>query len=60
MMGIIGVSIGLVGFLLHQLIHLIAEIKWERAEHFIQVGGPSELLADLNCMGGVSGQLRKR
>jgi hypothetical protein len=37
MMGLIGVSIGLVGFFLHQVIHLIAEIKWEIAERYIQV-----------------------
>lgn len=37
MMGLIGLSIGMVGFLLHQLIHLVAEVKWEKAEHLIKV-----------------------
>ena len=37
MMGVIGISVGLVGFLLHQVIHLIADVKWHRAEHYFQV-----------------------
>lgn len=39
MMGMIGVTIGIVGFLLHQAIHLIAEVKWIKAEQYMQVSG---------------------
>ena len=37
MMGMIGVTIGIVGFLLHNVIHLIAEVKWERANVYFHV-----------------------
>ncbi len=36
-MGMIGITIGLTGFFLHQGIHLIADLKWEKAEHYMQV-----------------------
>ncbi|XP_064610554.1 chloride channel protein C-like [Liolophura sinensis] len=38
MMGLIGFSVGLIGFLLHQLIEKVADIKWEMTEDFIQEG----------------------
>ena len=37
MMGIIGFSVGIVGFLLHQIIDIISEFKWELTSHYIQV-----------------------
>lgn len=37
MMGLIGFSVGVIGFLLHQLIEKVADIKWEMTEDFIQV-----------------------
>jgi len=36
-MAIIGVTVGLLGFLLQQIIHLISHVKWQRAEQLIQV-----------------------
>jgi len=36
-MGVIGVVTGLVGVLLHQLVHLIGRLKWTQANAFIQV-----------------------
>jgi hypothetical protein len=38
MMGLIGTTVGLVGFLLHQITHLVSDIKWHRTELLIQVG----------------------
>ena len=38
MMGMIGISIGITGFLLHQTIHLIGDIKWDKAQQLYQVG----------------------
>ena len=38
MMGIIGVSVGLLGFLLHQIIDLISEVKWEATREYIASG----------------------
>lgn len=35
MMGLIGFCVGIVGFLLHQLIDLFADLKWEKAREFI-------------------------
>lgn len=35
-MGLIGFLVGLVGFLLHQLIDLIAETKWSVARDLVQ------------------------
>ena len=35
MMGMIGVSVGLLGFLLHQIIDLISEVKWESTREYI-------------------------
>lgn len=37
MMGLIGVSIGIVYFLLHQPIHLMSHFKWHKAEHLLHV-----------------------
>ena len=37
MMGLIGTTVGLVGFLLHQITHLLSDIKWHRTETLIQV-----------------------
>ena len=42
MMGIIGFSVGIVGFLLHQIIDIISEFKWELTSHYIQVNTTSE------------------
>ena len=36
MMGIIGFSVGIVGFLLHQIIDIISEFKWELTSYYIQ------------------------
>ncbi|XP_013403924.1 chloride channel protein C [Lingula anatina] len=35
MMGLIGFSVGFLGFLLHQLIDLVSETKWEKARDFV-------------------------
>ena len=37
MMGLIGFTVGFIGFLLHQLIDVIADFKWERASQYIVV-----------------------
>lgn len=37
MMGLIGVTVGLIGFLLHQSIDVIADFKWDKANDFIEV-----------------------
>ena len=37
MMGLIGFCIGLIGFVLHQLIEKIADIKWEITQKYIEV-----------------------
>ena len=36
MMGIIGFSFGILGFLLHQIIDIISEFKWELTSFYIQ------------------------
>ncbi|ELU14762.1 hypothetical protein CAPTEDRAFT_132493, partial [Capitella teleta] len=41
MMGLIGFTVGIIGFLLHQLIDVISEVKWEKANHFIRFVRPS-------------------
>ena len=38
MMGMIGFTVGLIGFLLHQLIEQISEFKWDTAQDFLKVG----------------------
>ncbi|XP_041376140.1 chloride channel protein C-like [Gigantopelta aegis] len=38
MMGLIGFSVGLIGFLLHQLIEEIAKFKWNMLQKFLQDG----------------------
>jgi len=38
MMGLIGFSVGILGFLLHQIIDLISEVKWEATKEFIRSG----------------------
>ena len=38
MMGLIGFSVGLLGFLLHQIIDLISELKWEHTIEYIKAG----------------------
>ncbi|XP_074645246.1 chloride channel protein D-like isoform X2 [Tubulanus polymorphus] len=35
MMGFIGFAVGFIGFLLHQLIDIISDFKWEKASEFI-------------------------
>ena len=37
MMGLIGLVVGLIGFLLHQIIFVIADLKWDKAQEFIKV-----------------------
>lgn len=37
-MGLIGFSVGILGFLLHQIIDLISEVKWEHTKQFIAAG----------------------
>ena len=37
MMGLIGLCVGIIGFLLHQVIDVIADLKWEKANEFIKV-----------------------
>ena len=37
MMGLIGFCVGFIGFLLHQLIDVIADIKWDKAQEYIKV-----------------------
>eukprot|EP00058_Branchiostoma_floridae_P014365 XP_002599853.1 hypothetical protein BRAFLDRAFT_95543 [Branchiostoma floridae] len=41
MMGLIGFSVGFLGFLLHQIIEIISEYKWDKAEDFIKYLRPS-------------------
>jgi chloride channel 7 len=36
-MGLIGFTIGVIGFLLHQLIEKIADVKWEITQKYIEV-----------------------
>ncbi|XP_022809140.1 chloride channel protein A-like [Stylophora pistillata] len=36
MMGMIGFSVGFIGFLMHQLIDVISEVKWDKAAEFIE------------------------
>ena len=36
-MGLIGLVVGLIGFLLHQTIDVIADNKWKLAKQFIKV-----------------------
>ena len=38
MMGLIGFSVGMLGFLLHQIIDLISEVKWEQTKEYIANG----------------------
>ena len=38
MMGIIGFSVGILGFLLHQIIDIISEFKWELTRQYINDG----------------------
>ncbi len=38
MMGMIGFSVGILGFLLHQIIDLISEVKWEQTREYISQG----------------------
>lgn len=37
MMGFIGFATGFIGFLLHQLIDLISDFKWDLAQEMIEV-----------------------
>ena len=37
MMGFIGFSVGIIGFLLHQTIDVIADFKWRHASELIDV-----------------------
>ena len=37
MMAFIGVSVGLIGFILHQIIDVIADFKWDKAREYIEV-----------------------
>ncbi|KAM7450840.1 hypothetical protein ABFA07_001533 [Porites harrisoni] len=36
MMGMIGFSVGVIGFLMHQLIDVISKLKWDKASEFIK------------------------
>ena len=36
-MALIGITVGLLGFLLQQIIHTISHVKWQRAQQLIQV-----------------------
>ncbi|XP_048583909.1 chloride channel protein D [Nematostella vectensis] len=36
MMGLIGFTVGFIGFLMHQLIDVIAEVKWEKASEYVK------------------------
>ena len=38
MMGLIGFCVGMLGFLLHQIIDLISEVKWEQTKEYIAQG----------------------
>ena len=38
MMGLIGFTTGVIGFLLHQLIEKIADVKWDITQKYIEVG----------------------
>ena len=51
MMGMIGVTIGIVGFLLHNVIHLIAEVKWERANVYFHVSTVYSIIEELKTTG---------
>jgi len=42
-MAMIGIAVGLLGFLLQQIIHLISHVKWQRAEQLIQVNKLNKL-----------------
>ena len=44
MMGLIGFSVGILGFLLHQIIDLISEVKWESTKAYITEGDFSTAL----------------
>jgi len=44
-MALIGITVGLLGFLLQQIIHLISHVKWQRAQQLIQVNGRLACLA---------------
>ena len=35
-MGMIGFTVGFIGFLLHQITELIADFKWEQAKGYIE------------------------
>ena len=37
MMGMIGFVVGVIGFLLHQLIEQIAEVKWDTTQDILKV-----------------------
>ena len=37
MMGLIGFTVGFIGFLLHQVIDVIADFKWDMASRYIEV-----------------------
>lgn len=44
MMALIGITIGIVGFLLHQAVHLIGHWKWHKANEYLhQVINPIKL-----------------
>ena len=34
-MALIGITIGIVGFLLHQAVHLIGHLKWHKANEYL-------------------------
>ena len=49
MMGLIGFSVGILGFLLHQIIDLISEVKWEQTKAYIMEGDFSTALMWTFC-----------
>ena len=48
-MGLIGFSVGILGFLLHQIIDLISEVKWEQTKEYISNGEFSTALMWTFC-----------
>ncbi|GAB1608814.1 hypothetical protein Ahia01_001165900, partial [Argonauta hians] len=45
LMGIIGFTVGFIGFVMHQLIELIADVKWTRATEYIESSSYTEAWA---------------
>uniref|UniRef100_A0A8D2IQI6 Chloride channel protein n=1 Tax=Varanus komodoensis TaxID=61221 RepID=A0A8D2IQI6_VARKO len=58
MMGIIGIAVGTLGFLIHQIIDYLIKLKWELVENYIQffcpTGAPSGLPEVIGFLNGTS------